>query len=88
MDWICDDQLPSEIKPAFQELKVIKHLNDAGFRKKFGFTCAALFRIIFVLLFQQKNWFRLLESQQGADYPGKMRVIAFSITAVTLGAAF
>lgn len=39
MDWICDDQLPSEIKPAFQELKVIKHLNDAGFRKKFGFTC-------------------------------------------------
>lgn len=30
------DQLPNEIKPAFQELKVLKHLRDAGFRKKFG----------------------------------------------------
>jgi transposase len=38
------DQLPQEIKPAFQELKVLKHLNAAGFRKKFGFTCAWLFR--------------------------------------------
>lgn len=37
------DQLPKEIKPAFKELNVIKHLNGAGFKKKFGFTCAYLF---------------------------------------------
>ncbi|WP_218091042.1 IS4 family transposase, partial [Paenibacillus solanacearum] len=71
------DQLPAEIKPAFHELKLIKHLNDAGFKKKFGFTCATLFRIIFVLLFQQKNWFRLLESRRGTNYPGKDTVYRF-----------
>jgi len=71
------DQLPNEIKSAFQELKVIKHLNTAGFKKKFGFTCATLFRIIFVLLFQQKNWFRLLESHRGTNYPGKDAVYRF-----------
>lgn len=71
------DQLPNEIKPAFQELKVLKHLRDAGFRKKFGFTCADLFRLVFVLLFHQKNWFRLLESKKGESFPGKDTVYRF-----------
>jgi hypothetical protein len=71
------DQLPKEIKPAFQELKVLKHLNAAGFKKKFGFTCAYLFRIVFVLLFHQKNWFRLLESSKGESFPGKDAVYRF-----------
>ncbi len=71
------DQLPKEIKPAFQELKVIKHLNAAGFKKKFGFTCAYLFRLVFVLLFHQKNWFRLLESNKGETFPGKDAVYRF-----------
>jgi len=71
------DQLPKEIKPAFQELKVIKHLNNAGFKKKLGFTCAYLFRIVFVLLFHQKNWFRLLESNKGKLFPGKDAIYRF-----------
>lgn len=71
------DQLPKEIKPAFQELKVIKHLNAAGFKKKFGFTCSYLFRLVFVLLFHQKNWFRLLESNKGEGFPGKDSVYRF-----------
>lgn len=71
------DQLPKEIKPAFQELKVLKHLNGAGFKKKFGFTCAYLFRLVFVLLFHQKNWFRLLESNKGETFPGKDTVYRF-----------
>jgi hypothetical protein len=71
------DQLPKEIRPAFQELKVLKHLNTAGFKKKFGFTCAYLFRIVFVLLFHQKNWFRLLESNKGESFPGKDTVYRF-----------
>ena len=71
------DQLPQEIKPAFQELKVLKHLNAAGFRKKFGFTCAWLFRLVFVLMFHQKNWFRLLESNKGETFPGKDAVYRF-----------
>jgi hypothetical protein len=71
------DQLPQEIKPAFQELKVIKHLNDAGFKKKFGLTCAHLFRIVFVLLFHQKNWYRLLESNKSESFPGKDAIYRF-----------
>ncbi|WP_127589338.1 IS4 family transposase [Paenibacillus koleovorans] len=71
------DQLPKEIKPAFLELNVLKHLNGAGFKKKFGFTCAYLFRVVFILLFHQKNWFRLLESCRGETFPGKDAVYRF-----------
>ncbi|WP_375377918.1 hypothetical protein [Paenibacillus sp. MZ04-78.2] len=69
------DQLPKEIKLAFQELNVIKHLNSACFKKKFG--CAYLFRLVFILLFYQKNWFRLLESKKGGAFPGKDAVYRF-----------
>jgi hypothetical protein len=71
------DQLPNEIKPAFQELNVLKHLRDAGFKKKFGFTCAYLFRLVFLLLFHQKNWFRLLESNKAEAFPAKDVVYRF-----------
>lgn len=71
------DLLPNEIKPAFQELNVLKHLRKAGFKKKFGFTCTYLFRLVFVLLFHQKNWFRLLESKKGETFPGKDAVYRF-----------
>lgn len=69
--------LPNELKPSFQELKVMKHLQRAGFRKRFGFSCAQLFQLVFVLLFHQKNWFRLLESKKGASFPGKDAVYRF-----------
>jgi len=69
--------LPKEIKTAFQELKVLKHLNAAGFKKKFGFTCAYLFSLVFAVLFHQKNWFRLSESNKGETFPGKDTVYRF-----------
>lgn len=71
------DQLPTEIKSTFQELNVLKHLRDAGFKKKFGFTCAYLFRLVFLLLFHQKNWFRLLESYKAEAFPAKDAVYRF-----------
>lgn len=71
------DQLPKEMKPAFEELKIVKHMNDAGFKKKFGFTCTVLFRLVFVLLYHQKNWFRLLESGKGESFPSKDAVYRF-----------
>ena len=71
------DQLPGEIKAAFSELNVVKHLRGAGFKKKFGFTCVCLFRLVFVLLFHQKNWFRLLESKKRESFPGKDAVYRF-----------
>lgn len=71
------NQLPNELKPAFQELKVMKHLQQAGFCKRFGFSCAQLFQLVFVLLFHQKNWFRLLESRKDDSMPGKDAVYRF-----------
>ncbi|MMZ67639.1 hypothetical protein D1872_302420 [compost metagenome] len=71
------NQLPKELKAAFQELNVLKYLHQAGFRKRFGFSCARLFQLVFVLLFYQKNWFRLLESRQDESLPGKDAVYRF-----------
>jgi len=71
------NQLPKEIQPAFKELKVLQHLRNSGFKKKFGFSCAYLFQIIFVLIFHHKNWFRLLETERGELFPGKDAVYRF-----------
>ncbi|MHA6481516.1 IS4 family transposase [Paenibacillus sp. strain BS8-2] len=43
----------------------------------FGFSCAYIFRVIFTLLFHQKNWFRLLESNKGEAFPGKDTIYRF-----------
>jgi hypothetical protein len=82
------NQLPNELKPAFQELKVMQHLQQAGFRKRFGFSRSRLFQLVFVLLFHQKNWFRLLESRKGVPCPVNTRCIASSIIPVLHGAGF
>jgi hypothetical protein len=71
------NQPPNEIKPAFKELKVLKHPKTAGFKKKFGFTCSYLFQLVFMILFHHKNWFRLLESEKGEAIPGKDAVYRF-----------
>ena len=71
------NQLPKEIEPAFKELQVLKHLKNAGITKKLGYTCAYLFQLVFVLLFHQKNWFRLLESKKAESFPGKDAVYRF-----------
>ena len=71
------NQLPKEFQPAFKELKVLQHLRNAGFKKRFGFNCAYLFQIIFVLIFHHKNWFRLLETERGKLFPGKDAVYRF-----------
>ncbi|CAI9387555.1 IS4 family transposase ISDha5 [Bacillus sp. T2.9-1] len=70
-------QLPNEIKSTFKELKVLKHLRKAGITKSFGFTCAYLFQLIFCLIFENKNWFRTLESKKSTDIPAKDEVYRF-----------
>jgi hypothetical protein len=72
-----NNQLPEEIKPAFEELQVCKHLKSAKINKRFGFSASYLFQLIFVLLFHQKNWFRLLESEKAESFPGKDAVYRF-----------
>lgn len=71
------NQLPNEIKSAFNELKILEHLRNSGFKKKFGFTCSYLFQIVFTLVFYHKNWFQLLESNKGGSVPGKDAVYRF-----------
>jgi hypothetical protein len=70
-------QLPNEIKSTFKELKVLKHLRTAGITKSFGFSCAYLFQLIFCLIFENKNWFRMLESKKAGDVPAKDTVYRF-----------
>lgn len=70
-------QLPSELKSTFKELKVLKHLRKAGITKSFGFSCAYLFQLIFCLIFENKNWFRTLESKKSTDIPAKDAVYRF-----------
>jgi len=72
-----NNQLPIEIRPAFQELKVLKHLRRAGITKKFGFSCGYLFQLVFVLIFHHRNWFQLLDGAKGEAFPGKDAVYRF-----------
>lgn len=52
-------------------LKIGKWLREAGIRKSFGLSALAVFQLLFSLVFEGKNWFRLLESSRGASLPGK-----------------
>jgi len=70
-------QLPNEIKSTFKELNILKHLRNAGITKSFGFSCASIFQLIFCLIFENKNWFRMLESKKSTDIPAKDTVYRF-----------
>ena len=73
-----ENQLPEELKIAFTELKVHKHLRQAGIKRNLGFACSYLFQIVFCLLFQHRNWFRMQESERkSADYPSKDAIYRF-----------
>jgi hypothetical protein len=72
-----NNQLPKELKSTFDELEVLKHLRKAGISKSFGFTCSYLFQLVFCLIFQHKNWFRLLESNKSETLPAKDAVYRF-----------
>ncbi|MGF6947810.1 hypothetical protein QF028_000303 [Neobacillus sp. B4I6] len=70
-------QLPNELTSTFKELQVLKHLRKAGITKSFGFSCAYLFQVIYCLIFENKNWFRTLESKKSTDFPAKDAVYRF-----------
>lgn len=72
-----NNQMPTELKSGFNELEILKHLRKAGITKGFGFSCAYLFQLLFCLIFEQKNWFRLLESKKSESLPGKDTIYRF-----------
>ncbi|WP_223226443.1 MULTISPECIES: transposase [Sporomusa] len=72
------NQLPKEIEAAFKELKILQHLRQAGIKRNLGFACSYIFQIVFCLLFQHRNWFRMQDSDhKSADFPGKDAVYRF-----------
>lgn len=70
-------QLPNELTSTIKELQVLKHLRKAGITKPFGFSCGYLFQLIFCLIFENKNWFRALESKKSTEFPAKDAVYRF-----------
>lgn len=61
----------SRFSKLFATLHLGKTLRQAGTSKSFGLSSLAIVQIIFSLVFEGKNWFRLLESDGRADFPGK-----------------
>ena len=72
-----NNQLPNELSSTFKELDVFKHLRKAGITKSVGFTCAYLFQLIFCLIFENKNWYQVLQSNKASDCPEKNAVYRF-----------
>lgn len=71
------NQLPNELKTVFKDLELLKHLRDANISKNMGYSCAYLFQLVFCLIFQHKNWFRLLDSKKAEGIPAKDAVYRF-----------
>lgn len=67
----------SRFSTVFHTLKIGHLLRQAGIRKSFGLSALAVFQLLFSLVFEGKNWFRLLESSRGASLPGKDVVYRF-----------
>jgi len=73
-----ENQLPEEIRTVFAELKVLKHLRQAGIKRNLGFACSYLFQIVFCLLFRHRNWFSMQESERNnAGFPCKDAIYRF-----------
>ncbi|WP_019908640.1 IS4 family transposase [Paenibacillus sp. HW567] len=67
----------SRFSKLFVRLHIGKTLRQAGISKSFGLSSLAIFQILFSLVFEGKNWFRLLESDRAADLPGKDVIYRF-----------
>src|SRR5690606_7722682 len=72
-----NNQLPKEVKAIFDELEILKYLRKVGINKGFGYSCAYLFQLVFSLVFEGKNLFRLLQSKKAKDMPEKNAIYRF-----------
>ena len=63
------EQAKSYFSQIFSTLKVSQHLRQAGIRKSYGFSCYTVFQILFQLVFQSRNLFRILESDRAESMP-------------------
>ena len=70
------EQAKSRLLAILSVLKIGNLLRASGISKSFGFTSLEVFKLIFSLVFEGRNWFRLLESGR-KDLPGKDVVYRF-----------
>ena len=61
----------------FSTLRLGQLLRKAGIRKAYGISSLAVFQIIFQLVFQGRNLFRLLDSKHAESLPGKDVIYRF-----------
>lgn len=62
---------------SFSNLNIGKHLRNAGITKKLGFSCLSVFQLLFLLVFEQRNWYQAGLSKQAGDLPGKDVIYRF-----------
>ena len=65
------------ISALFSALQIGQLLRKAGISKSFGLSSLMIFRLIFTLVFEGRNWFRLLHSDRRQSLPGKDVVYRF-----------
>jgi hypothetical protein len=66
-----------QLLAAFSALKLSQHLRKAGICKAFGLSSLRIFQILFQLVFQGRNLFRLLEGPAAESLPGKDVIYRF-----------
>lgn len=63
--------LSEAMNTSFSELTIGKHLRHAGITKKRGFSCLTIFQLLFLLVFEHRNWYQASLSKKAAVLPGK-----------------
>ncbi|WP_347489150.1 hypothetical protein ABDB91_18300 [Desulfoscipio sp. XC116] len=54
-------QLPKSLQSVFSEFNIANYLRKAGIVKGLGFSSLTVFCLVFLMVFANKNWFRLLQ---------------------------
>lgn len=71
------EQYQHQLSLIFSSLKLSDLLRKSGIRKSYGVSSFNVFQIIFLLVFQGRNLFRMLESKRADSLPGKDVIYRF-----------
>lgn len=71
------EQHQHQLSLVFSALKLSDLLRKSGIRKSYGVSSFNVFQLIFQLVFQGRNLFRLLESKRADSLPGKDVIYRF-----------
>lgn len=71
------EQSQNQLSSIFSSLKLSQLLRTTGIRKSYEVSSLTIFQIIFQLVFQGRNLYRLLEDSRAESLPGKVVVDLF-----------